>query len=230
MIGGRGVQKLVENIRESLQEGNYTEANFLFGDLMKQLTPLLLGVARAKGTGEDAEDLVAQTYLAVFEALESGKSITSIKSFSGKVLQNKIVDYIRNKTSKKRQPRAFVAATHSSDEVIHTGLNEESSDEDEVDDAQRGMEWSAALEVPDDQANVPFDEWETQSVLNPILNALPEVERKVLLSRHYFNLSVEDTARRLIISPDQVKKYCQNAIKSARLAAEKDGVDFEDII
>lgn len=244
MIERSHAQQLADRIQRCLECGDYIESSFLFDDLMEQLLSRLLARARFWGAGEDANDWVAETFLAVFKALEAGKTIRSVEALAFKVLSNTRVDDLRRKNSQKRQPSEAAKETHSGktphakrstqdedepsedDEAEHT-------DSDQPDDLNAVGVWrngAEKWEVPDAQSTVPFEVWETRSVLNPLLSALPEIERQVLILRYYCEWSVEETAQRLEVSPDQVKKRCQAALKLARQAAEKEGVNFEDLI
>lgn len=231
------MENLVERIQASLKN-NDGEVNFLFGDLMGQLTPFLLTIARAKGTRDDADDLVAQTYVGLLDVLQADSPVHNVRALARKILENRIVDYIRRKKSKKRQPHAPNQAECGADDSEHTteDANGEDDEDSEVDDAHSPSYSQSEIddfdfsEVADPEEVTPYESWETRATLNPILSDLPPLERQVLVLRHYFDLNVEETAKRLKITPDQVKKRCRDAIKMAHQKAEEEGVDVEDLL
>ena len=63
------------------------------------------------------------------------------------------------------------------------------------------------------RAGLPYEE---HSALLDALQALPEMQRKVVVLRHWLGLSVEETARELRIKPGSVKSHSSRGIGALR--------------
>lgn len=63
---------------------------------------------------------------------------------------------------------------------------------------------------------------EERSALFDALQALPAMQRKVVVLRHWLGLSVEETARELQIATGTVKSYSSRAVESLQAALDPD--------
>jgi RNA polymerase sigma-70 factor (sigma-E family) len=89
---------------------------------------------------------------------------------------------------------------------------------------------SAGLPEKDRAAPEPLPV-EERTALFEALQALPLMQRKVVVLRHWLGLSVEETARELRISPGTVKSHSSRALASLRvvLSDERAGRASEGI-
>ncbi|WP_299050609.1 SigE family RNA polymerase sigma factor [uncultured Nocardioides sp.] len=62
--------------------------------------------------------------------------------------------------------------------------------------------------------------YEDRSVLHDALRDLPEMQRKVVVLRHWVGLSVRETAQDLGISEGTVKSYCSRGLEKLQAALE----------
>lgn len=69
------------------------------------------------------------------------------------------------------------------------------------------------------RAGLPVEE---RSALFDALQALPEMQRKVVVLRHWLGLSVEETARELAISPGTVKSHTSRGVERLRTVLAED--------
>ena len=67
---------------------------------------------------------------------------------------------------------------------------------------------------------VPADQIEERSELFDALQALPEMQRKVVVLRHWLQLSVAETARELRISTGTVKSHSSRGLDALRSRLE----------
>ncbi|KRF21244.1 hypothetical protein ASG90_00130 [Nocardioides sp. Soil797] len=67
-----------------------------------------------------------------------------------------------------------------------------------------------------DRAAEPTDDPDDRSLLLKALDALPPMQRKVVVLRHWLDLSVEQTATELAIATGTVKAHNHHALKSLR--------------
>jgi RNA polymerase sigma factor (sigma-70 family) len=86
--------------------------------------------------------------------------------------------------------------------------------------------------LQDDKALEDMDAIDTldanDGIINTILDALPADERRVLSMRYLDRLSVMETAARLGLTEDQIKKRCQKALQLARRIAIERGL-YDDM-
>jgi RNA polymerase sigma-70 factor (sigma-E family) len=75
--------------------------------------------------------------------------------------------------------------------------------------------------LPDSPAPTPPAYEETSALLDA-LRALPEMQRRTVLLRHWLGLSVEETARDLRISPGTVKSHTSRALDALRTVLAQD--------
>jgi RNA polymerase sigma factor (sigma-70 family) len=199
-IRDRNPQGVADAMCAALQRGAYEQALDLFGRLEDLTKPLLIRIALEEGPAEEIDELVADTYIGLFRHVESGKPIGNVKALLRTILKRRIVDAFR-----RRDGVTLVSA-----------------------DALSGGGAAAlpdALEIHP-QADVDDAETVTQ-IKNTILDALPSLEREVLMARYLHELTVPQTAARLGLTADQVKKYTQRALQQARHIGVEKGLHHD---
>ena len=90
-------QDLAEQAQTAWADGAVDHAGALFFQLQECSTPWMLAIARWKGPPEQAEDLVAQAHLDLYEMMVGGKPIVSVKGLLGTILRRRIVDLYRRR-------------------------------------------------------------------------------------------------------------------------------------
>lgn len=189
-------QDLADRVREAWRAGEYDEAGDLFLELQERSTGWLLAIARRKAPADQAEELVARTYLALLEMLEADTATQNVKGLLGTILQRRIVDAYR---------RSAGAREASADNAFWERHAETVTDEVGPEEQTEGREAA-------------------RSVANAILDGLPSPARDVLIARHLDGLTVAETAARLGMTEDQVKKRRQEAVVMARRIVEEQGL------
>jgi len=187
-------QDLIEQVQENWHRGEYDRAGDTFEDLRSRSLGWLLAIARRTGPSDQAEDIVAQTFVEIVEMIESGRPIRRVKGLLGTIVRNKVTDLLRREGG--------TTLEYLDNATRQGGNNTIVADSD------------APLEVIERQEG-------TRAVANAILDVLPAPQREVLVARYVDELSVVATAARLGITQDQVKKRTQHAIASARRFAEE---------
>ena len=156
----------------------------------------LLAIARRDAPPGRADELVARAYLDLLTLIEAGKPTTNVKGLLGTILRRRIADAYR---------RGAGIATESADDAFWERHDESAGDDDNLEEQVARRD-------------------EARGVANAILDALPSPEREVLMARHIDRLTVAETADRLGLTEDQVKKRCQSAVALARRIAKEQGL------
>jgi len=189
-------QDLADRVREAWRAGDYDEAGDLFLELQGRSTGWLLAIARRKAPADQAEELVARTHLALLEMLEADTATQNVKGLLGTILHRRIADGYRRRAG---------ARETSADDAFWERQTEVVTDEVGTEEQTEGRETA-------------------RSVANAILDALPALARDVLIARHLDGLTVAETAARLGMTEDQVKKRRQEAVIMARRIVEEQGL------
>lgn len=143
------------------------------------------------------QDIMQETYIAIYKNIKSLKNPKKIKSWMGVIVQNKTYNYI------KKNGREL---TLDEDEMIFENLEEADTDL-----------------LPEEA----MQNKETQRLLKKIIDELPEMQKMVVITYYYNEMSVEEIAEALNIPTGTVKTNLFRArakIKTAveDLAREKD--------
>lgn len=195
-------QPLVQDFQTAWRAGDTERANELFRELMSLSTPLLATIVRSrvlKVTDEMAEDIVAEAYYEFFKLLDASRPIDNGKALLCRIVQRRSIDAYR-RLKKARQFTAQVEETA----------------------------WDGLRELPDVLADTPEEvvvsDDTAHYAANVILDELTKEERQVLILRTVHDLSVAETAARLHLTQDVVKKRMQRAIRHAFRVAEERGL------
>lgn len=189
---------LVHDLQTAWKAGNTERANELFGELMSLSTRLLSTIARSKVPDEMVEDIVAEAYLEFYELLAAQQPIEDGKALLCRIVRLRSIDaYRRLKKARQFTPQV--------DETT----------------------WDGLRQLPDVLADTPEEVVVSADTAhyaaNPILDELTKEERQVLILRSVHDLSVAETAARLHLTQDVVKKRMQRAIRHAYRVAEERG-------
>ena len=191
-------QALIEELERSYAAGDITRTWHLFYNFQESTSAWLLAIAKSGlPSEEDAQDAVAEVFMNLHEHLEKGKSVRYVKAFLRKLLARRIADFFR----KPREVAEFMS-----------DLADEQGD------------------VPQELIVNPYTKVDSDMVFRSLENALlekvPSPEREVLILRHYHGLSVEETASRLGITVDIVKKKTKTAKSIALQIAKEQGIEL----
>lgn len=186
--GSRLWQDLIERAQAAWRTGDFDQANELFAQLQERSVSWLLAIARRRLPANSVDDVVSETYIALWQKAETGDVIQNVKGLLGTILRRRIADEYR------RQKGVVMHADDTFWEHYSDSMPAEEVGPEQVVEER---ELAAA-------------------VTNIVLDALPTPERDVLIARHVDELSVMQTAARLDITEDQVKKRTQQAVRRVR--------------
>lgn len=199
---GQEWQNLIQQAQAAWQKGDFEQ----YGDLVTKLQEVSKGflmiIARSKLPAYQVEDCVAETYVDLIEYIDKGETIHNVKALLRTIINRRIVDIYRKKGNT----------------IVVSGDN---------------SFWEQHAETTPSQDSLSSETIEAKetafTIANTILNVLPPLEREILITRHMEGLTVAETALRLDITEDQVKKLTQKAmIHSKQIVKERELSD--DII
>jgi RNA polymerase sigma-70 factor (ECF subfamily) len=166
--------------------------------LVREYGGRLLSVARRLlGSEEDSEDAVQEAFLAAFESLDSFAGGSAISTWLHRIVVNACLMKLR-----KRAVRYTVPLDDLLPSFDAAGRH-----------ASRITAW-------DTTALDRLTEEETRSFVRRSIDRLPEPHRTVILLRDIEELSTEDTAQVLGISPGAVKVRLHRARQALRTLLE----------
>lgn len=142
------------------------------------------------GKPEVAEDLVQETLLAAYQSKENFRNESSIKTWLGTILRNKIIDYMR-KAVRREIPTAF---------------DEAQKDEEDKDFTAWGI-WRNSQEKWGIWGKSAHDDLENQGLQEALLKCvekLPETQKAVLKLKVVEDLTVEEICKELDLAPSNV--------------------------
>ncbi len=188
-------QHLVEQAQIAWEAGNFDRANDLFEEFQNNCMGWLESIARHK-LPFDEDDMITEEILAevYLQFWEIIASGETIKNAKG--LIGTILRRRINDWYRQQNTKKRQAPKISGDQQ--------------------------AQMLASEQANLAEIVEKRETIINTILNALSQQEQDVLVARHYYEFSVAETASRLDLTKDQVKKLTQKAIRKARLQYKGD--------
>ena len=160
------------------QTGDQAAFEQLVGKYTRALTHHIKGMVRKT---EDVEDLVQETFIKAFSALDSYAPQFAFSTWLYKIATNHAIDYLR-----KRR-----LTTVSLDKPIQT------------------REGEMQMEVPDSTYRPDIDLVEDQrrTILHDAVDALPEKYRRVIVMRHQQEMAYEEIADALELPLGTVKAH-----------------------
>lgn len=151
----------------------------------RQLFSLALRMVR---THEDAEDIVLETFLRVFNNLAKYRKEFQFRSWLFKIASNLCIDYL---LSRRFQHISIDTPTTSDEEISSMELTDaDASAEAEILSIERTKLLNAAIEKP------------------------PELYRRVIILRHFDELDYQEIANQIEIPIGTVKAYLFRARRS----------------
>ena len=168
-------QVLLQGLRDHRPEA--------FESLVRAYTPRLLAVARRMlGSDEDARDVVQDAFLNAFRAIDRFEGQAKLSTWLHRIVVNAALMKLR---TRRRKPEESL-------EPLLPAFRENGHHADK---------FSAWDEKADDLA----EREETRQVVRDAILSLPETYREVLVLRDIEEMSTEETARSLGITPNAVK-------------------------
>ncbi len=160
------------------QAGEQAAFEALVGKYTRALTHHVRGMVRK---GEDVEDLVQETFIKAFAALDSYAPQFAFSTWIYKIATNHAIDYLR----KRRIP------TVSLDKPVQT------------------REGEMQMEVPDSTYRPDLDLVEDQrrAILGAAVAQLPEKYHRVIVMRHQQEMSYDEIAEALALPLGTVKAH-----------------------
>jgi RNA polymerase sigma factor (sigma-70 family) len=190
-------QVITYKLEACFARGDLEEADDLFAELQHKTTAWLLAIAKDMLPEEDAQDVVVDVYVGLYDRLSKRQSIRHIKGFLRTLVKRRAIDILR-KHKESLGGRVDVADDSSG------------SDQEEV-----------ANPIPESDFKMVF-----RTLRNALIEKMPSPEKEILFLRHYHGLSVDETAQRLRLTPDKVKKRTQKAIEIASQIAAERGIEL----
>ena len=171
----RDEQVLLQGLRDHRPEA--------FESLVRAYTPRLLAVARRMlGSDEDARDVVQDGFLNAFRAIDRFEGHAKLSTWLHRIVVNAALMKLR---TRRRKPEESL-------EPLLPAFRENGHHADK---------FSAWDEAADDLA----EREETRQVVREAILSLPETYREVLVLRDIEEMSTDETARALGITPNAVK-------------------------
>ncbi len=190
-------QRLFNQAQATWMAGDYDVAGEHFSQLRQETTPLLLSIAAQNGPATLAEDIVAEAYLELYRAMSTGKPVDNVAGLLATIVKRRAIDQLRRAVHKQEQPAQESFWARYAEDGAVSGQNVE-------DEVTRRL---SAL-----------------GLLNPILDELPPHLRQVLFARHGAEMTVDEAARHLGLTVDQVKKRTREALARAQAIAHEKGL------
>lgn len=195
-------QDLAEEVRDCIRRGAWADADAAFAQVLDLSTPWLTARAREKASQEQAEDLVADTHLALYEFLAGpDPMMRDANAWMRGVLHNKTVDYYRLRGT---------TATSTAPPEFWERHAESATDADDV--------HKVAADLL------------TRNKTNQLLDALgaEDASLRAVIEAQYLNDEpVAATAQRMRLTDDQIKKRRAKALRRLREIARKRGFDHD---
>lgn len=191
-------QSLAEQTHRLLREQDWDKAYDVFGRLHDLLHPQLMGKAKRKMRSEEAEDIVEEALLSLYQHLSTKECPENVEAWSGDVVTKRIADHyrLRRNTEELLAPPIFWEG--------HANRQK----------AQRGVgsnPLTAAIKK------------EEQRQVNVLLDDLPEDVRSVVEAHYYDELPWAEVAAQLNLTIDVAKKRSKTALSMMSKMAVKRG-------
>lgn len=197
-------QALVEQAQAAYREGDQRRAGYFYSDLVTLTQGWLLKIAYKKVPQDEAEVIVVRVQSELWGSIIKPEPVTNVRGLLVTILERRITDYYRSTKNKTRR-----TLEQQKDPEFWNRLAE-TKGSSELDPAQL------------------LEEQETHragaDIRNTLLDELSDEERAVLIARKEDNLSTADTAARLNLTEDQVKKRLRAAVKRVKHAAQERGL------
>ena len=188
-----------------------SEKNKLFNDWVAQYTDKMYSWAYHKTSNKElAEDLVQETFLSAFKAIDNFKFDSQPQTWLFRILNNKIIDHYRKKARTLEKP--------TEDEV----LNRKAVDSlfDNVDHWAEGVTFSNWEEEEHLLDNAEFN-----NVLMNCINKLPEKWRAAIESKYQLEKKASEICKELNITSSNYWQVIHRAKLQLKTCVEKNWVN-----
>jgi RNA polymerase sigma factor (sigma-70 family) len=194
---GKTWQTLFEQAQTAWMAGDYDLAGDYFWQLRQATTPLLLSIASRNAPAYRAEDIAAEAHFELYRSMRGGEVVKNVGGLLRTIVQRRAIDDVR---------RAANNYEHAADDEFWARYAE--------------VDAVSTDNVEDDVIN----RLATSNMVNQIMDELPSELRSVLLDRHGYAMSVQETAAHLGLTEDQVKKRTRDALARAQAIAREKGL------
>lgn len=200
-------QNLAQQAQAAYQAGDVYKAGDFYDDLMNHSRGWLLSIAYRKLpkhlANELAEALVVQAHFQLWGLIIGPDPITKVKGLLGTIIRR----------------RAFDAYRQQPEGIIHVQVDQTFWDGYREDEPSEGADPAMIYESGEDALEAAKV---AAGHVNALLEVLTPEESAVLIARQVDGLTVEQTAARTGLTPDQVRKRRQAAMKRvAQVALER---------
>ena len=171
-----------------------------FEQLVRQHTGRLLSVARhLLGNEHDAQDAVQDAFLSAFKAIGQFTGTAKLSTWLHRIVVNAALMKLRSRRRKH-----------------------EESIEDLLPQFDAEGEWSSQVAPWEIASDTLLQQQETRALVRRGINRLPDTYRTVLLLRDIEDLSTEEVAEALGVTPNAVKIRLHRARQALRTMLEQD--------
>ncbi|HET6386633.1 MAG TPA: sigma-70 family RNA polymerase sigma factor [Armatimonadota bacterium] len=177
-------------------------ARLVFQRLHKQYLPFTYALASRKSHPDDVEDILQETWVAVWRRLQDPEPVERFLSLLEAICRHKLAD--ANERRYRRKRRA------SEDPwILSLDAPVDPSSPD-------GARWADALESNEPAPETALLERERMDELWTLMQRLPESWRLAVTYRFFNQMSVAETARAMGVTDDAIKKYVFRAVRRLR--------------
>jgi len=177
-----------------------------FQNLHGYYLPFTYALASRKAHADDVEDIIQETWVAVWRRLLEPEPIERFLSLLEAICRNKVADANERRFRRKRLIR----------DPDHSGPWILSLDDPMDSDAPEGGRWGESLESAEPCPETAVLQRERLDELWKLLDRLPEIWRLAVVYRFFNQMSVLETARTMNTSEDAIKKYVFRAVRRLR--------------
>lgn len=195
-------QILAERLHHFIQEEDWDRADDVFGNLHDLLHPILMGTAKQKMRPDEAEDMVEEALLNLYQEISQKKCPANVTSWSIDVVNKRVADHYRLRRNTQELLQAPVYwEVHASTQESTSGCGSN-----------------------------PFKETirnEQQQHLNGLLDSLDPEMRAIINAHYYDELPWEAVGEKLGLTIDVAKKKAKKALLSMSKLADKRGLKHD---
>ncbi len=202
-------QDLARQAQAAYHHGDEFKAGVFYDELINRSRNWLLAIASRKLpehlVDAQTEGLVLQAHLELWRAIIKPEPITNVKGLLGTIIRLRAIDAYR------RQPEG----------IIHVYADQNFWDQHREDEPGEGAD---PAQIYEDSMDAQEAAQEAAGHLNALFDLLTPEERAVLIARQVDGLTVDETAARTGLTPDQVRKRRQAAMKRVNQIALERGL------
>ena len=198
---GRQVQEAI-----SVHGPEASQARRAFQGLHRQYLPFTYALASRKAHTDDVEDIIQETWVAVWRRLQDEEPVDRFLSLLEVICRNKVADANERRFRQKRQaahPERARSRVVSLDDPVDASSPE-------------GDRLGDCIESNEPSPETAVLQRERLDELWKLLDRLPENWRLAMTYRFFNQLSVIETARAMNTTEDAIKKYVFRSVRRLR--------------